>query len=154
MKKIQRIVFATDFSETSKCAETIALEIRDGLKAELDIIHVYNPIYDPEAYQMPEPYYFIPASNAWLSEQLAALRKKGKEHLMKYASELEPSTPHFLEGRRPGKEIIEFADNHDADLIIMGTHGHGGLSRLLVGSVADYVIRHSSVGVLTIKCKS
>lgn len=51
----------------------------------------------------------------------------------------------------PSKEIVEYATEEDCDLIVMGTHGRGGIDRLLLGSVAERVVRTSSVPVLTVR---
>lgn len=51
----------------------------------------------------------------------------------------------------PSSEIVDYADAEDVDLIIMGTHGRGGLGRLLLGSVAERVVRTATVPVLTIR---
>ena len=59
----------------------------------------------------------------------------------------------ILEGR-PVDEIIDFAENNDIDLIVMGTHEKTELQRILVGSVAENVIRHSRKPVLIVKGES
>jgi len=51
----------------------------------------------------------------------------------------------------PAREIISYASNGDIDLILMGTHGRGGLDRLLLGSVAERVVRRASVPVTTVR---
>lgn len=51
----------------------------------------------------------------------------------------------------PSQEIVDYAESHDIDLIVMGTHGRGGLDRLLLGSVAERVIRTAPVPVMTIR---
>ena len=51
----------------------------------------------------------------------------------------------------PGAEIVEYAENEGCDLIVMGTHGRGGIDRLLLGSVAQRVVRTSEVPVLTVR---
>ena len=51
----------------------------------------------------------------------------------------------------PSREIVNYADAEDIDLIIMGTHGRGGLGRLLLGSVAERVVRTATVPVMTIR---
>jgi len=51
----------------------------------------------------------------------------------------------------PAREIIRYADRSDVDLIVMGTHGRGGIDRLLLGSVAERVVRSSTVPVLTVR---
>jgi len=55
----------------------------------------------------------------------------------------------MLEGS-PGREIVDYAAESDCDLIVMGTHGRGGIDRLLLGSVAEHVVRRSPVPVLTV----
>lgn len=59
---------------------------------------------------------------------------------------------HMLEGG-PSNEIVAFADEEGCDLIVMGTHGRGGIDRLLLGSVAERVVRSSSVPVLTVRVR-
>jgi nucleotide-binding universal stress UspA family protein len=54
-----------------------------------------------------------------------------------------------VEGK-PSREIVRYAENEGCDLIVMGTHGRGGIDRLLLGSVAESVIRASSVPVTTV----
>jgi nucleotide-binding universal stress UspA family protein len=54
-------------------------------------------------------------------------------------------------GGPPGPGIVQSAKGWNADLIVMGTHGRSGLSRLLMGSVAEHVVRHAACPVLTIK---
>lgn len=51
----------------------------------------------------------------------------------------------------PAREIVRYAEREDCDLVVMGTHGRGGIDRLLLGSVAERVVRSSSVPVLTVR---
>ena len=51
----------------------------------------------------------------------------------------------------PSAEIVRYAEDADCDLVVMGTHGRGGIDRLLLGSVAEKVVRASSVPVLTVR---
>jgi len=50
----------------------------------------------------------------------------------------------------PSREIVEYANQHGCDLIVMGTHGRGGIDRLLLGSVAERVVRSAHVPVVTV----
>ncbi|WP_181686829.1 universal stress protein [Halorhabdus salina] len=54
----------------------------------------------------------------------------------------------------PSEEVVDYAASHDIDIIVMGTHGRGGLDRLLLGSVAERVIRTAPVPVMTIRVGS
>jgi nucleotide-binding universal stress UspA family protein len=51
----------------------------------------------------------------------------------------------------PSKEIVQYAEREDCDLVVMGTHGRGGIDRLLLGSVAERVVRSSRIPVLTVQ---
>lgn len=51
----------------------------------------------------------------------------------------------------PAREIVRYAERSDCDLVVMGTHGRGGIDRLLLGSVAERVVRSSTVPVLTVR---
>ena len=74
----------------------------------------------------------------YLNRQIAALRAEGinAEAALGYG--------------KPADEIIDYAEKHGVDLIIMCTHGRSGISRFVLGSVAEKVIRHSPVAVLTV----
>ena len=61
-----------------------------------------------------------------------------------------PVTTTLLDGS-PSKRIVEYAESEDCDLVVMGTHGRGGIDRLLLGSVAEGVVRACSVPVLTVQ---
>jgi len=54
----------------------------------------------------------------------------------------------------PSRRIVQYAEDQDIDLIVMGTHGRGGIDRLLLGSVAERVVRTSSVPVLTVRVET
>lgn len=61
-----------------------------------------------------------------------------------------PVEESLVEGS-PSKEIVAYAEEYDVDVIVMGTHGRGGLDRLLLGSVAERVVRTSPVPVMTVR---
>jgi nucleotide-binding universal stress UspA family protein len=88
-----------------------------------------------------------------------ALRKEGCKavNYVKGAGEMEGVTvePVLLEGH-PAAELIRYAEENEMDIIVMGTIGRTGIERIVLGSVAGNVVRHSKVPVLVIreKCKS
>jgi len=61
-----------------------------------------------------------------------------------------PIETHIVEGS-PSREVVRFAEECEADLVVMGTHGRGGIDRLLLGSVAERVVRAASVPVTTVR---
>lgn len=146
MKEIRKIIFATDFSDVSQDALETAQTLQKATGAELEVIHVF----DPTAFEMPAPYHFMPGVENWLDEHFRGMRERGQKALAELCPKLGNCPGVFIEGR-PGVKIVEHADNNGADLLILGTHGHKGWNRLVLGSVAEYVVRHAKCPVLTVK---
>jgi nucleotide-binding universal stress UspA family protein len=84
------------------------------------------------------------------------LREEGEEALRtveSVAGERVPVETTVLEGS-PSRKIVRYTEEEECDLIAMGTHGRGGIDRLLLGSVAERVVRSSEVPVLTVRVES
>lgn len=92
----------------------------------------------------------MPGVETWIDQRFDELRKSGEKALNDLCAEIGRCRGHFVEGR-PGAKIVEFAKENGTDLIIIGTHGHTGWDRLVLGSVAEHVIRHVDGAVLTVK---
>ena len=135
---IKKIILATDFSDISKDASFHALLLAHTYQAELKILHVF----DTSARNVPPSYYFIEEA-----------RQRGKDALKELAEsfDLEVETI-FTEGD-PGHEIVRVAEELNADLIVLGTHGYSGWKRFTIGSVAELVGRHAPCAVFTIRPK-
>lgn len=147
MDTIKRILFPTDFSAASTEAKQMAALLRDQFGCALDVIHVY----DPSALSMPIPYNTLPGVDQWVDNHFDVFRKQGRQALEELCPELGNNcSSAFLEGQ-PGPVIVDYAAKHEIDLIVIGTHGHRGLQRLLMGSVAEYVLRHATCPVLRVK---
>jgi nucleotide-binding universal stress UspA family protein len=147
MKAIKNLVFATDFSKTSAAAKDMVVELKQKLGCRVDVVHVY----DASALAMPAPYANMTGVEQWLDEHFAGIEEHGRDALAELCPSLgEDCTGHFIEGR-PGPAIVKFCEQHDCDLLIMGTHGHNWLNRVMLGSCADYVLRHAPCPVMTIK---
>lgn len=84
----------------------------------------------------------------WLADQGEQALDRAEERIADV-----PVERVLVEGS-PGKQIVEYADSEGCDLIVMGTHGRGGIDRLLLGSVAERVVRTSNVPVLTVRIES
>lgn len=97
----------------------------------------------------------LPMETSWegVSDML---REDGEEALERVRNIVEgydvPIRTHLIEGS-PAREIVDFATEEGCDLIVMGTHGRGGIDRLLLGSVAERVVRGSPVPVLTVRVR-
>ena len=160
---IKKIILATDFSDTSKNAAHHAQLLAHTYQAELKILHVF----DSSMWNVPSSHYLtagvfeftvgvsdIKAEELYrLTESKEQIRQRGKNALKKLADsfDLEVETI-FTEGD-PGHEIIRIAEELDADLIILGTHGYGGWRRFTIGSVAEFVIKHAPCAVFSIRPK-
>jgi universal stress protein A len=144
---IQKIILATDFSEASQDAIIYAKWLSGSLAAELKVLHVF----EPKGWMVPSPYYYTPGFEEWVDASIENVRQKGKEALETLAKSFGPHAETiFIEGH-PGKEIVQAAAEQNADLLILGTHGYTGWNHLTLGSIAEYVVRHSPCPVLTIK---
>ncbi|AKB19869.1 MULTISPECIES: universal stress protein [unclassified Methanosarcina] len=140
-----KIMVATDGSELVKKAVDTAIEIARLGGAKLYAIHVV----ESGSISLTHP-----RDMGWdkaMKEHLTAEGKKAAAYVEtagKAANvEVEPV---ILEGN-PAHEIIEFAEENDIDLIVMGTHGRTGVQRFLLGSVAQNVTRHSRKAVLVVR---
>jgi nucleotide-binding universal stress UspA family protein len=140
-----RIVHATDFSAEAEAAEREALRLARQLGAELVLVHVASetPLYGEQLFAMPEVKRVYETQAKWAEEQLGkraeALGKDGVPTRWR---------------RRVGivhEEICGVAREEAADYIVVGTHGRGGLERLMLGSVADRVVRTAPCPVLTVR---
>lgn len=136
--KARKILFATDFSPSSDAALATAISLSRESDATLVLVHVQEP---PMAFGGGETYIGPTESEDELSEMLSNL--VGEEQGVSVERRV-------LVGN-PAHEIVRLAEEDHADLIVIGSHGRTGVSRLLMGSVAEAVVRRAKCPVLTIK---
>lgn len=136
----KKILVPTDFSSSSEAAMRAATSLARDNQAKLLIVHVEEP---PLAYGAGEFYVGAAAldDTQELAEQLA--RVVPSDPAIEYE--------HRLVSGDPAREIVHLAEEEHADLIVMGTHGRTGLIRLLMGSVAESVVRHATCPVFTLR---
>lgn len=139
MLSFRTILHPTDFSECSNYAFQVACTLARDPGARLVLVHVTSNLV------VAVPFVTIPPDPVDIREQL-----------QKQLAALQPSEPglqverHLREGD-PATEILRLAQETHADLVVMGTHGRTGLGRLLVGSVAEQVLRKAPCPVLTVR---
>ena len=144
---MSRILFPTDFSESSKTAQQYAIALADRFGAELHLMHVVPPLvpYPDVAspWVMPESEvkYQIDAADQRLRREITS------PWLESYAPKYVTVSGFAVD------EILKYAADQKIDLIVVGTHGHTGLSRLLIGSVAEKLVRTANCPVLTVHPK-
>jgi len=139
----RRICCAVDFSETSRLAMEEAAALARMSGAELTLVHV------PEG---PGPSASTVVAPPELFESMAA-EAEGK--LEAWRREAESSAPPPVRARTlagpPAAEIVRFAAEVGADLVVIGTHGRRGIRRLVLGSVAERVVREAHCAVLVVR---
>ncbi len=145
--RIARILCPVDFSECAEHALRYAVDLAGAFGAELKLLHIVEVPFLP-SYSM--------AGVPDLSMPIEQLEEGAREHLDKLLRRLgeEAGHVHVTGEVRPGTafiEIIEAAREFGANLIVMGTHGRSGLKQLLIGSVAEKVVRKAACPVLTVK---
>jgi universal stress protein A len=144
MTKIRRIVCPTDFSPTARIAIDYAAEMARSLDAELVLLHVIPELnYPTRSFGMATAF-------PHLREEL---HKRANEELEVERARLDPSTKVVTELRDgvSHEQILDCAHAQKADLIVMGTHGHTGLTHLVLGSTAERIVRMSECPVMTVR---
>lgn len=136
---IKRILFPTDFSHTGDAALAFATSLARESDGRLIIVHVQEA---PMAYGGGEMYYGIPEPTT--------------DELMNMLHDVKPtdsSVPveYRLVTGDPADAVVRLAEDHDVDLIVLGSHGRTGLTRLLMGSVAEAIVRKAHCPVLVYK---
>ena len=134
MRGFTSILHPTDFSEASQLACVNAVELARQCGAKLTVLHVYpDPTRVPDAWSIHDP------------------RPELEDALGLVAADV-PDVPveRLLRVGTPAETIVEYAKRHNCDVIVMGTHGRTGLGHLLMGSVAEKVIRAAPCPVLVV----
>lgn len=145
MQHFKRILVPVDFSTHSEAAVRLAADLARRYEGTLDLVHVFEPI----AYPLPDGYVlFTPLQ---LNELVAQLEQQlTRMKAMALAAGAPQVETHVRQGACAA-DICDFAREGAFDLIVMGTHGRTGLNHLLLGSVAERVLRMAPCPVLTIK---
>lgn len=137
---IKRILCPIDFSDFNQAANEYASLLAQSIGAEIIYLHVSLP---------DVPY----GSYAYIDvAEEEARDQKRLEEIKPTVEGVDVS--YVVEFGSPIDKILEHAKEHDVDLIVMGTHGRTGLGRVLMGSVAEAVVRKSECPVLAIKSSS
>ena len=138
MIRLTQILVPTDFSDASAAAMDYGRALARTFGASLHLLHVVeNPFLRP----MPaDPHSFNTATVRHLFERLTDDDRTALHAI----AVLETSD-------NPAEQIVMYAKAHDIGLIVMGTHGRGAMARLLVGSVAEKVVRTAPCPVLTVR---
>ena len=147
MMTLKNILVATDFSEPSDAALAYGRELAARFNAALHVLHIAENIYittfGAESYAAVAP------------DLQAEVEDSARARLQQLVLDSDGSgprtTPVVMTSGSPAFAIIDYAGEHEIDLIVMGTHGRGALAHLLMGSVAEKVVRLAPCPVLTVR---
>jgi nucleotide-binding universal stress UspA family protein len=145
MTLFQKILVPVDFSVHSEEAVRIASDIAIQYAGSLTLVYVCEPL----TYPLPDGYVLF------TQMQLDGMFAQFEKQLQTVKSSVEAAGVGHVEARLlqgfAGTEIPAFADKEGFRLIVMGTHGRGGISHLVLGSVAESVVRSAPCPVLTVR---
>lgn len=140
-----KILIAVDEQPIAEHAAQMGVELAKALGAELALITVVDTSAD------------YAADGGIMGEDVTAqIERDARRSLAGLCRRLSvpPSTLEFVENGAPAAEIVKAAKEWPADLVVVGSHGRGGIERALVGSVADAVLRHAPCPVLMVRAKA
>lgn len=149
MIALKKVLVATDFSEASDAALRYGRALAGAFGASLDVLHVVEDLF----------------ASAWGAETYAASAPELQDQMERQASlQLDKlvtdddrrqlqAKPVLVSGRSAFPEIVKYAERENVDLIVLGTHGRGAIAHLLLGSVAENVVRRAPCPVLTVRSR-
>jgi len=152
MSLYRKILVATDLGPSADPALRTAIELARAVGGSVVALHVTGPSPETRRFYAPlfpdEIEYYRRVEERQREAALAALRER-VESLR--AAPDDPAIEAVVRSGEPGDEIIRAAGDLAADLVVTGTHGRTGLSHLLLGSVAERVVRGAPCAVLTVR---
>lgn len=146
MIALKNILVATDFGEASDAALAYGRELARTFKATLHVLHVADDVYvrlggDAYVAVLPE-----------LQRDIEQAAHTSLENLIGAPAPGEPTVKKaVLTSSSTAAAIVQYAKDADIDLIIVGTHGRGTMAHLLMGSVAERIVRTAPCPVLTVR---
>ncbi len=147
MYEIRRILVPVDFSQCSRAALEHAIVLAERFGAPIDVVHVWEPphyvgpeflIRERGEKGHPVQEYALDQAKKEMDQFLSGFRERDRFHLR-------------FESGKAYQTIIKLATDEHYDAIVMGTHGRTGLQHLLIGSVAEKVVRAAPCPVMTIR---
>jgi nucleotide-binding universal stress UspA family protein len=146
IKKISKILLPTDFSAGSEEAGSYAVELCHALGAKLKVLHVIETghfaMYGERTFWPPQ---------AAIQEIERAAQRELDRFVKKLGVEISSEARIQISARSSAEEIEHCARDEGIDLIVMSTHGRRGLDRVLLGSVADRIVKTAPCPVLVVR---
>jgi nucleotide-binding universal stress UspA family protein len=144
---LKKILVATDFGEAADAALEYARALARQFGAELHVLHaarnIYLETFGAETFTAIAP---------TLQNELEEAAKRQLDERLVDSDRSDPRTLRVvMTSSSPAYTIVEYAKDKGVDLIVMGTHGRGALAHMMMGSVAERVVRMATCPVLTVK---
>jgi universal stress protein A len=155
----KRILCPIDLSSSSREALKLAVQIAENSRASLYLLHVIDNPFD-EFYMssiteadpaLIEMYSSEPAKRHRLMKATVAHSQILLKQFCHAWVQSLPKVRYLIDSGNPFDRIVGAAEDHRIDLIVLATHGRTGVRRLLIGNVAEKVVRHAPCPVLTVK---
>lgn len=140
MIKLNQILVPVDFSETSALAFDYALALARAFEAEVHVLHVSD-----------EPFLNAPTTAQKFRDEYEQQQQQRLEKLIGSQGAEGVSVISTMQSGSAFYEIIQYAKEHTVDLIVIGSHGQGMIAHMLLGSVAEKVVRKAPCPVLTVR---
>lgn len=149
MFEIRNILAPTDFSHHAEVAIKYACGLAERLNASLHLLHVLPEVVplgpEPMLVSVPPPEFYV---------QNEAESRLALQSVLKPEWGTPASVDHVVRWGDPVDAVVAHASEHAIDLVVIATHGRTGLSHVLLGSVAERIVRHAPCPVLTIRERS
>jgi len=139
---VDRVLAPVDLSEQSPLIVDHAGDLAAAYDASLDLLHVIEQVAYPDAYGVDPLTMSLPEVQERAQEALSSMAER--------VADVAPVNTHTMVGYA-AHDIVDFAEENEAGLIVMATHGRTGLRRFLIGSVAEKVMRKAPCPVFTLK---
>ena len=150
----EKILIATDLSHASMVAVDAGALLAQQFAADVVVLYVYDPALLGPMHMMPSAVSVLIDT----SEESRVFEKTANTELDRVAKArlagAKSVSVVVLQHKSAAQAICEYAKSCNADLIVLGTHGRTGLAHMLIGSVAERVVRHAECPVLTLRSKA
>jgi nucleotide-binding universal stress UspA family protein len=141
----KRILIATDGSDRSKKAAEEGVELAKGLGAQVVALNVVNEVVVASAVRQ------LGADRKEVESKLKTAGQKAVEEIKKMGDAAGVKVDTVIRIGAPANDVIDVAGAEKADLIVMGSHGESGASKLLIGSVVQKVLYWATIPVLVVR---
>ena len=146
---VRRILVPVDASPCCLEATKTAASLASALEASITVLHAYHPMLELGSALAGATISTASGEMTLIDHMRREAQKTVDEHVERLREMGVAATGRLVEG--PAKAmIVSSIEEGDFDLVVMGTHGRTGLAHLLMGSVAEWVVRHAPVPVLTV----